>query len=84
MTPNKKIYNHSFLHGLGDLKLVSPDGIIVRKSQTFLEAGYVFIDSSSSLMTELTEFRPRRGMISRYAKRVVNNSFYGIVEHDGA
>lgn len=82
MTPNKKIYNHSFLHGLGDLKLVAPDGIIGRKSQTFLEAGYVFAPYIP--MTELTEFRPRRGMMSRYAERVVNNSFYGIVEHDGA
>ena len=76
MTPNKKIYNHSFLHGLGDLKIIG------RKSQNFLETGYIFAPYIP--MTELTEFRPRRGMMSRYAKRVVNNSFYGIVEHDGA
>ena len=82
MTPNKKIYNHSFLHGLGDLKLVAPDGIIGRKSQTFLEAGYVFAPYIP--MTELTEFRPRRSMMNRYAQRVVNNSLYGTVTIGGA
>ena len=82
MTPNKKIYNHSFLHGLGDLKLVAPDGSIGWKSQTFWEAGYVYAPYVP--MIDPSEFRPRRGMMSRYAERVVNNSFYGIVEHDGA
>ena len=76
MTPNKKIRNHSFLHGLGDLKIIG------RKSQTFLEAGYVYVPYIP--MIDPSEFRPRRGMMSRYAERVVNNSFYGIVEHDGA
>ena len=83
MTPNKKIIYHSFLHGLGDLKLVAPDGIIGRKSQTFLEAGYIFAPYIP--MTEPTEeFRPRRSLRSRYAQRVVDNSFYDIIEHDGA
>jgi len=82
MTPNKKIIYHSFLHGLGRLKLVTPNGSIGWKSQTFLESGYIFAPYTP--MTEPTEFRPRRGMMSRYAQRVVNNSFYGIVEHDGA
>lgn len=76
MTPNKKIYNHSFLHGLGDLKIIG------RKSQTFLENGYIFVPCIP--ITEPTEFRPRRSMMSRYAIKVLNNSFYGIVEHDGA
>jgi len=71
MTPNKKIIYRSFLYGLGRLKLVPPNGSIGCKSQTFW-------------VEEATEFRPRRGMMSRYAQRVVNNSFYGIIEHDGA
>jgi len=83
MTPNKKIIYHSFLHGLGDLKLVAPDGIIGRKSQTFLEAGYIFAPYIP--MTEPTEeFKPRRSMMNRYAQRVVNNSFYGTVTIDRA
>tara|TARA_R110001599_G_scaffold302230_2_gene507911 strand:- start:7 stop:258 length:252 start_codon:yes stop_codon:yes gene_type:complete len=82
MTPNKKIIYHSFLHGLGRLKLVTPDGRDVWKSQTFLEAGYVYAPYVP--MIDPSEFRPRRGMMSRYAERVVNNSFYGIIEHDGA
>jgi len=83
MTPNKKIIYHSFLHGLGRLKLVTPDGIIGWKSQTFLEAGYIFAPYIP-MVEDSSEFRPRRSMMSRYAERVVNNSFYGIVEHDGA
>ena len=82
MTPNKKIIYHSFLHGLGRLKLFTPDGSIGWKSQTYLEAGYVYAPYVP--MIDPSEFRPRRGMMSRYAERVVNNSFYGIVEHDGA
>lgn len=88
MTPNKKIIYHSFLHGLGDLKLITPDGIIGRKSQTFLEAGYIFAPyipmTEPTEPTEPTEFRPRRSLRSLYAQRVVNNSFYDIIEHDGA
>ena len=82
MTPNKKIIYHSFLHGLGRLKLVTPDGSIGWKSQTFLEAGYVYAPYVP--MIDPSEFRPRRGMMSRYAERVVYNSIYGIIEHDGA
>jgi len=78
MTPNKKIIYHSFLHGLGDLKLVTPDGIIGRKSPNLsVFAPYIPRVEDSS------EFRTR-SLRSRYARRVVNNSFYGIIEHDGA
>lgn len=82
MTPNKKIIYHSFLHGLGRLKLVTTNGSIGRKSQTFFESGYVYAPYIP--MIDPSEFRPRRGMMSRYSQRVVNNSFYGIIEHDGA
>lgn len=78
MTPNKKIYNHSFLRGLGELKFFDEDGIIGRKSQTFLEDGYIFAPYIP------TEFKPRRSMMNRYAQRIVNNSFYGTVTIDGA
>ena len=76
MTPNKKIYNHSFLHGLGELKFFGDKG------NSYMEAGYIFAPYIP--MAEPSEFRPRRSMMSRYAERVVNNSFYGVIEHDGA
>jgi len=82
LVPKKKIYNHSFLGGLGRLKLVTPDGRDVWKSQTFLEAGYVYAPYVP--MIDPSEFKPKRSLMSRYAQRVVNNSFYGIIEHDGA
>jgi len=79
MTPNRKIKYHSFLHGLGKLKFVDAEGNLMIKSPQHIEPGPLLIP-----MILEGEFRPRRGMMSRYAERVVNNSFYGIVEHDGA
>lgn len=48
-----------------------------------LEDEYIFAPYIP-MVEDSSEFRPRRGMMSRYAERVVNNSFYGIIEHDGA
>ena len=84
MVPKKKIYNHSFLGGLGKLKFFDEDGnLLCYKTQNFLEPGCIFV-SDIPRIEELSEFRPRRGMMSRYAQRVVNNSFYGVIVHDGA
>ncbi|MDB4326255.1 hypothetical protein N9966_00420 [bacterium] len=83
MVPKKKIYNHSFLGGLGKLKFFDEDGnLLCYKTQTFLEAGYVYAPYVP--MIDPSEFKPKRSLMSRYAQRVVNNSFYGIIEHDGA
>ena len=83
MTPNKKIYNHSFLRGLGELKFFDDNGnLLCYKTQNFLETGYIFAPYIP--MTEPTEFRPRRSMMNRYAQTVVDNSFYGTIEHNGA
>lgn len=39
MTPNKKIYNHSFLGGLGKLKFFDEDGnLLCHKTQTYIDA----------------------------------------------
>ena len=42
MIPNKKIYNHSFLGGLGKLKFFDVTGnLLCHKTQTYTEAGFV-------------------------------------------
>ena len=90
MTPNKKIYNHSFLGGLGKLKFFDEDGnLLCYKTQNFLEPGCIFV-SYIPRIEESSEFKPKRSLTSRYAikrlnlkvgdaQRVVNNSFYDTV-----
>jgi hypothetical protein len=83
MTPNKKIYNHSFLGGLGKLKFFDEDGNpLCYKTQNFLEPGYIFAPYIPRI-EDSSEFKPKRSLKSRYAQRVVNNSFYGTMEQDG-
>ena len=82
MTPNKKIYNHSFLGGLGKLKFFDEDGnLLCYKSQTYMDLGYIFT-TYIPLFRE-SEFKPKRSVASRYARRIVNNSFYGTMEDNG-
>lgn len=84
MTPNKKICNHSFLHGLGEFKFFDDNGnLLCYKTQNFLEPGYIFVPYLPRI-EDSSEFRPRRSMMNRYAQRVVNNSLYGTVTIDGA
>ena len=73
MIPNKKIYNHSFLYGLGDLSI---ETFRVYNVQTPIEDAYVIRD-----------FIPRRGLGSRKSERVVNyNSYwkYGKIKNNEA
>jgi hypothetical protein len=82
MTPNKKIYNHSFLGGLGKLKFFDEDGnLLCHKTQTYMEAGFIFAPYIPRV-EDSSEFRPKRSLRGRYAQRIVDNSFYGIIEHD--
>ena len=84
MIPNKKIYNHSFLGGLGRLKFFDVAGnLLCHKTQTYTEAGFIFAPYIP-LFEDSSEFRPKRSLRGRYAQRIVDNSFYGIIEHDGA
>lgn len=79
MTPNKKIYNHSFLGGLGKLKFFDNNGNpIFYKNQNFLEPGYIFAPYIP-LIEEPTEFRPRRSLRSRYTRTTVNNNYFETV-----
>jgi len=81
MKPKKVLKYHSFLYGLGKLVVETNDGIRGYPGQ-FHKSGPIFVPYIP--MIDPSEFRPRRGMMSRYSQRVVNNSFYGIIEHDGA
>ena len=79
MTPNKKIYNHSFLGGLGKLKFFDEYGnLLFYKTQNFLEPRYIFAPYIP-LIEEPTEFRPRRSLRSRYARTTVNNNYFETV-----
>ena len=72
MKPKKVLKYHSFLYGLGKLVVETNDGI----------RGYKSAGSKNTLFIE--EFRPRRSLMSRYAKKMINNRFYGTIQHDGA
>ena len=48
-----------------------------------MEAGFIFAPYIVR-WEDSSEFRPRRSLRSRYSQRIVDNSFYGIIEHDGA
>ena len=49
----------------------------------FLEAGAVFAPYIPLIMTPLvydpTTFTPRKGLLTRYAKKVVRPEFYGLI-----
>lgn len=82
MTPNKKIYNHSFLGGLGSLKFFDVAGnLLCHKTQTYTEEGFIFAPYIVR-WEDSSEFKPKRSVTSRYARRIVNNSFYGTMEED--
>ena len=53
----------------------------------FLESGAVFAPYIPLIMTPLvydpTTFTPRKGLLTRYAKKVVRPEFYGIINVSG-
>jgi hypothetical protein len=69
MEPKKVLKIHSFLYGINE--------ILGYKGNTFMETGLIYAPYISIFTEE--EFRPRQSIASRYARRLVNNSFYGIV-----
>lgn len=60
---------HNFLTG---------NGFIYYKGSEFLEAGFMYV-AYIPVMNASNDFQPRRGIMSRYATRVVNNNFYGTI-----
>jgi hypothetical protein len=60
--------------------------LVGHKGNTFLEAGYVY---SPYIPLQLTQtifdpetFTPRKGIMTRYAKKMINNRFYGVIMID--
>ena len=53
------------------------------KGSNFLETGAVYAPYVPLIMTPLVydpqNFTPRRGVMTRYAKKMVNNRFYGVI-----
>lgn len=62
-----------------------PDNIVLcgHKGDTFLEAGYVYAPYIPLQLTQTiydpNDFTPRKGIMTRYAKKMVNNRFYGVI-----
>jgi hypothetical protein len=71
----ESIIKHDFLTGEGKC-------YNVYRGKKYLEPGYVFAPYIP-IIQDPQEFRPRRTISSRYATRVVNNSFYGTVTVNG-
>jgi hypothetical protein len=69
MEPKKILKSHNFLYGL--------DILLVHKGHTFIDEGLIYAPYIP--MISEGEFQPIETIISRYASKIVDNNFYGIV-----
>lgn len=57
--------------------------LIGHKGNSFLEAGYIYAPYIPLQLTQTiydpSDFTPRKGIMTRYGKEMVNNKFYGVV-----
>ena len=69
-----------------DPYLPAPIVLLGHKGNTFLEAGYIYAPYIPLQLTQTiydpNDFTPRKGIMTRYAKKMVNNRFYGVVYID--
>ena len=60
--------------------------LLGHKGNTFLEAGYIYAPyiplQLTQTITDPNDFTPRKGIMTRYAKKMVNNRFYAVVYID--
>lgn len=58
--------------------------LVGHKGSSFLDTGYVYAPYIPFQLTPVVldpdDFTPRKGIMTRYAKKVVNNKYYGLVE----
>lgn len=58
--------------------------LVGHKGSSFLDTGYVYAPYIPFQLTPVVldpdDFTPRKGIMTRYAKKVVNNKYYGVVE----
>jgi hypothetical protein len=65
-----------------------PSSIVLlgHKGNTFLEAGYIYAPYIPLQLTatiyDPNDFTPRKGIMTRYGKKMVNNRFYGVIYLD--
>jgi len=65
-----------------------PSSIVLlgHKGNTFLEAGYIYAPYIPLQLTQTiydpNDFTPRKGLMTRYGKKMVNNRFYGVIYLD--
>jgi len=69
-----------------DPYLPAPIVLVGHKGNTFLEAGYIYAPYIPLQLTQTiydaNDFTPRKGIMTRYAKKMVNNRFYGVIYID--
>jgi len=57
--------------------------LLGHKGNTFLEAGYIYAPyiplQLTQTITDPNDFTPRKGIMTRYAKKMVNNRFYAVI-----
>ena len=60
--------------------------LVGHKGNTFLEAGYVYAPYIPLQLTQTiydpNDFTPRKGIMTRYAKKMINNRYYGVIYID--
>lgn len=60
--------------------------LLGHKGNTFLEAGYIYAPYIPLQLTQTiydpSDFTPRKGLMTRYGKKMVNNRFYGVIYMD--
>ncbi len=60
--------------------------LLGHKGHTFLEAGYIYAPYIPLQLTQTiydpNDFTPRKGLMTRYGKKMVNNRFYGVIYMD--
>jgi hypothetical protein len=58
--------------------------LIGHKGKTFMDTGYVYAPYIPFQLTPVVldpdDFTPRKGIMTRYAKKVVNNKYYGLIK----
>ena len=57
--------------------------LIGHKGSSFMDTGYVYAPYIPFQLTPVVldpnDFTPRKGIMTRYAKKVVNNRYYGLI-----
>ena len=60
--------------------------LLGHKGNTFLEAGFIYAPYIPLQLTQTiydpNDFTPRKGLMTRYGKKMVNNRFYGVIYLD--